>query len=71
VPAQDADAMTAAVLDVLRHPDAAKRLGRNAVSFARERFDVERLVSDIDHLYRELLAEKSIQVSAEQFHGAG
>jgi len=72
VPPRDADAIATAVLELLGDREAARRIGHNAMISARERFDVKRLINDIDHLYRELLDEKAIHLaSAEQLQSAG
>jgi glycosyltransferase involved in cell wall biosynthesis len=69
---RDADAIAIAVLELLRDREAARRIGHNAMISARERFDVKRLISDVDHLYRELLDEKAIRLtSAEPLQSAG
>ena len=64
VPPRDAGALAGAVLDLLHNPEIAQEMGRNAMISARERFDVKRLVHDMDHLYRELLDEKAIRREA-------
>jgi glycosyltransferase involved in cell wall biosynthesis len=64
VPPRDAEALAGAVLDLLHHPEMAQAMGRNAMIAARERFDVKRLVHDMDHLYRELLDERAIRLEA-------
>jgi len=69
VPAKDAEAIADAVIDLLGHREAAKNIGLNAMTSARERFDLKRLIKDVDHLYRELLSEKAIHLeSVEPFH---
>jgi glycosyltransferase involved in cell wall biosynthesis len=64
VPPGDADGIAGAVLELLQSPEAAQEIGRKAMISARERFDVKRLVHDVDHLYRELLDEKAIRHEA-------
>ena len=64
VPPRDAKALAGAVLDLLHNPEKAQAMGRNAMISARDRFDVKRLVHDVDHLYRELLDEKAIHLEA-------
>ena len=69
VPAKDAEAIADAVIDLLGHREVAKCIGLNAMASARERFDLPRLIEDVDHLYRELLNEKAIHLEpAESFH---
>jgi len=60
VPPRDPDALASAVLDLLQSPHTARELGRNAQEFVRQRFTVRRLLDDMDHLYRQLLAEKAL-----------
>src|SRR6266545_1058013 len=43
---------------------AIEAMARNAMIAARDRFDVKRLVHDVDHLYRELLDERAIRLEA-------
>jgi glycosyltransferase involved in cell wall biosynthesis len=64
VPPRDAEALAGAVLDLLHNPEMAQAMGRNAMISARERFDVKRLVHDVDHLYRGLLDERAIRLEA-------
>ena len=66
VPPRNADALASAVLDLLQSPHTARELGRNAQEFVRQRFAVRRLLGDMDHLYRQLLAEKAISVSVTE-----
>jgi glycosyltransferase involved in cell wall biosynthesis len=54
VPSQDADALAAAVLDVLLHPPD----GAQAQALMVQRYGIDRLVSDLDSLYRALLVKK-------------
>jgi glycosyltransferase involved in cell wall biosynthesis len=64
VPPHDANALASAVLDILRNPERAWELGRNAMELVRKRFTVTRLIGDIDHLYGQLLEEKAIYFPA-------
>ena len=41
-------------------PALRARLGESGRAYVRERYSVERLVDDVDRLYRSLLAEKGI-----------
>ena len=41
-------------------PDLRARLGESGRAYARERYSVDRLVDDVDRLYRSLLAEKGL-----------
>jgi len=60
----DAEGIARAALDLLADPEKASRIGRNAMIAARQRFDVKRLIKDMDRLYRELLDEKAIRGAA-------
>ena len=72
VPPRDAEALASAVLDLLNNPQTACELGQNAMEAVRQRFTVQRLLSDMDHLYTELLEEKAIDIPAtEGFEARG
>src|SRR5207244_1177575 len=58
VPPQDAEALAAALLRLLRHPDLASRLARNGHEYVRQNFSFERLIADADNLYTEILERK-------------
>ena len=60
----EAEEIAGAVLDLLADPQKALRIGRNGMMAARQRFDVKRLIKDVDGLYRELLDEKAIRGGA-------
>lgn len=55
VPPENAQALAAALLQLLRDADLARRLGANGHEFAARNFSFEKLVSDVDALYSELL----------------
>ena len=57
----EAEGIASAVFDLLADSEKALRIGANAMAAARERFDVKRLIKDMDGLYRELLNEKAIR----------
>jgi glycosyltransferase involved in cell wall biosynthesis len=72
VPPRDAEALGSAVLDLLNNRQTACELGQNAMEAVRQRFTVQRLLSDMDHLYTELLEEKAIDIPAtERFEARG
>jgi glycosyltransferase involved in cell wall biosynthesis len=72
VPPRNAEALASAVLVLLSSPPIARALGRNAQESVRRRFAVQRLLNDIDDLYSQLLAEKSITVPiTEKLAGSG
>jgi glycosyltransferase involved in cell wall biosynthesis len=58
VPPRDPAALAAGILQLLQHPDAARRLGEAAQATVAERFAVKRLCRDVEDLYEELLAGK-------------
>jgi glycosyltransferase involved in cell wall biosynthesis len=60
----EAEGIAGAVLDLLANPEKASRIGANAMIAARQRFDVKRLITDMDGLYRELLNKKAIRRGA-------
>jgi lipopolysaccharide/colanic/teichoic acid biosynthesis glycosyltransferase/glycosyltransferase involved in cell wall biosynthesis len=64
VPSEDAPALAAAILRVLRDKEAAQQMARVARERVSERFRAERLIGDIDRLYSELLMEKGVLVTA-------
>jgi glycosyltransferase involved in cell wall biosynthesis len=55
VPRADPRAMAAAVLKVFEHPDKAEQMGEAGRRVARERFDIEKSVGDLEALYLSLL----------------
>jgi glycosyltransferase involved in cell wall biosynthesis len=55
VPADDPQAMAQAINDLLGDPHERSRLGTNARLAARERFSLQRMASDTERVYRELL----------------
>src|SRR5262249_34578386 len=60
VPSEDAAALAAAIVKVLRDPEAAERMGEAARARVSERFRAERLVADLEALYTELLEGKGM-----------
>lgn len=60
----EVEGIAGAVLDLLADPENALRIAGNAMTAARQRFDVKRLIQDMDGLYRELLDEKAIHSGA-------
>lgn len=56
VPVGDADSLAAAINDLLDDPEERSRLGRNAMLAARQRYSLERMASDTERVYREVLA---------------
>jgi glycosyltransferase involved in cell wall biosynthesis len=58
----DAEGIADAVLKLCAAPETLSQLGQNAVSAACQRFDVKRLIEDMDQLYRELIQIKTIGI---------
>jgi glycosyltransferase involved in cell wall biosynthesis len=55
VPAEDPGALAAAILDTLRGPERAEERRRAAREYVFAHHSADRLLRDIDQLYRELL----------------
>ncbi|HSE03288.1 MAG TPA: sugar transferase [Methylomirabilota bacterium] len=60
VPSEDASALAAAILRVLRDGEGARRMAGVARERVSQRFRAERLVADVERLYVELLAQKGV-----------
>jgi lipopolysaccharide/colanic/teichoic acid biosynthesis glycosyltransferase/glycosyltransferase involved in cell wall biosynthesis len=60
VPSEDAPALAAAIIRVLRDPAAAQQMARAAREEVKQRFRVERLIADTERLYTELLVGKGV-----------
>jgi glycosyltransferase involved in cell wall biosynthesis len=60
VPPGDRDGLATAMLSLLREPETACRMGQSARAMVQERSTVERLITDIEKLYDQLLARKGI-----------
>jgi glycosyltransferase involved in cell wall biosynthesis len=61
VPPRDPEALAGAVLRLLQDPELASRMGQAGQTMARERFAVQRLITDTETLYLRLLKEKGIE----------
>ena len=61
VPPDHPDALTAVILDLIRRPAFALRLGRAARVQVESRFTFERMVSGFETLYRTELARRTVQ----------
>jgi glycosyltransferase involved in cell wall biosynthesis len=59
VPAEDPEALAAAVLEVLDHPEEARARTRQGRQYVLARHSVSRLLADLDGLYRQLLADRA------------
>jgi glycosyltransferase involved in cell wall biosynthesis len=60
VRARDADGLANAVLHLLHNPELARTIGHKGRIAAQERFSMDRLLTDIDQLYRQLLAARTV-----------
>ncbi|MBD3347815.1 MAG: glycosyltransferase [Candidatus Eisenbacteria bacterium] len=58
VEADDPDALSRAMLRLLREPALAGELARRGAEFVRENLSVERMVRETESLYREILEER-------------
>jgi glycosyltransferase involved in cell wall biosynthesis len=63
VPSENTDALAAALLQLLRDPGLAARLGTNGREYVRQNFSFEKLVERIDDLYSELLRARKLAKS--------
>jgi glycosyltransferase involved in cell wall biosynthesis len=66
VPFRNSEALAGAVIDLLQSPQTARELGQTAQGFVRRRFTAQRLLSDMEHLYSQLLADKAITFPATE-----
>lgn len=64
-PPGDAVALGQAIVTLLRDPARRRTMGLAGRESVRQRFDVRRLVGDIEQLYLELLIAKGVRVSEE------
>jgi glycosyltransferase involved in cell wall biosynthesis len=60
VEVEDVDAMAAALARLARDPELRQRMGERGREVVVPRYKVERLVDDVDALYRELLDEQGL-----------
>jgi L-malate glycosyltransferase len=58
VPAEDAEALSAALLRYLRNPEEASQIARRGHEFVGRNFSFDRLVHEVDELYSALLKER-------------
>lgn len=58
VPAADADAMASRICEVLRNPDRAIDLGRNARKAVESRFSLDKMVQEYESLYLHVLTSR-------------
>jgi len=62
VPPRNPEALAEAILRLLRDPELACRMGRAGQTMAKERFKIQRLISDMEGLYENLLIKKRISI---------
>jgi glycosyltransferase involved in cell wall biosynthesis len=60
----DVEAVAAALEQLARDPELRRRLGEQGRRFVLPRYRVERLVDDVDELYRDLLSERGLPLPA-------
>jgi glycosyltransferase involved in cell wall biosynthesis len=60
VPPKQPQALTAAILKVIRDSKKAEQMGRSAQLSVKERFSLDRLLHDTENLYEELLTSKKV-----------
>jgi glycosyltransferase involved in cell wall biosynthesis len=60
VPPQDSELLGQAIISLLKDRSLAKRLGEKARDKAQDRFSVERMVTDTQLVYQQVLKEKGI-----------
>ena len=65
----DAEAAAERLVELARDPSLRARMGEAGSANVRERYAVERLVDDVDRLYRELLAAKGIHANTRPRSG--
>ena len=56
----DPEALAGALVRLLGDPDFANRIGRNGSELVKRKFSFERLITEIDNLYDELLQAKGV-----------
>jgi glycosyltransferase involved in cell wall biosynthesis len=59
VPARDSNALSDALLKLLRDPSLAQRLGKNGRDFVERNFSFEHMVRRVEELYADLLQENA------------
>jgi glycosyltransferase involved in cell wall biosynthesis len=62
-PSGDAAGLAQAIVALLRDPDRRRAMGLAGRESVRRRFDVRRLIGDVERLYLELLIAKGVRVS--------
>jgi glycosyltransferase involved in cell wall biosynthesis len=71
VPPQDSKTLGAALLRLLCDPELARRLAENGHEYVRQNFSFEKLISDVDALYTELLRRRQRPISVAQAPAKG
>ena len=60
VPIGDVSALASAVASLLRDEGLRRKLGSNALEVARDRFSLERMVTETERVYAEALGSETI-----------
>ncbi len=60
VPAQQPQALAAAMLDLIQNSETAEQMSRAAQLSVKEKFSINRLISDTENLYQDLLVHKRL-----------
>jgi len=60
VPPKQPQALASAILELIRDSKKAEQMGQCGQQFVKRKFSVDRLVSDTENLYEELLASKKL-----------
>lgn len=60
VPPRDAEKLALAIIEVLQSPEKARLMGGKARDFAHSRFNLQRLIMDMEMLYSNLLQQKNV-----------
>jgi glycosyltransferase involved in cell wall biosynthesis len=62
VPPRNPESLAEAILRLLRDPEMASRMGRAGQTIAKERFKIQRLISNMEGLYQNLLIKKGVSI---------
>lgn len=58
IPPKDSVSLAHSIVELLRHPDKAKRMGEQALKKIHEEFTLERMIDDYEKFYLEMLRDK-------------
>jgi len=62
VPAQQPQALAAAMLKLISNPQKAAQMGRAAQLSVKDKFSINRLISETESLYQDLVANKGVSL---------